>query len=282
MSEILYRCGFDRAKCSISDFIVIETLDNIFDYQNFTHGYHWYSNQRLRIGIEKDGKYAVVEFLALFFIELDSDLTCVYPSIIEEINKYFIVNGKIKFSRLDLYCDYYSSLPVTALSVSDYHGTSSVKTAEYKGDNSILETSYLFTQGKSWLLRRYNKSLEIVQNNKLHRYDDWYSSGIVRTEFEFTESLKNLKNRDFESCLSYIIRQLQNFKIKESDILIDSLSHLVFVPYEYKSKKGIYDNTVLKRNIINHLKLLKDDYLSLNGDLDELVSVFYPDFKIQK
>lgn len=257
--------GFDRLKLSVSEYRLNENILHDYEYFGNSHGFSFYGDQQLRVGVGTD--YCVVEFMALWFMNNIYAMSDTWAAVESELNRLLSQWEKPRMSRIDVYVDIKTS-EFTELSVKNYHGKSKIKEGRIGGESA--ETYYLFSKSRSWTIRKYDKSREISENMTAHRYSDEYSTDVKRIEVEYQkEYLKNLSERTFDNSIAYISKHLKETDIQELHFLADRLENEIgYGEVCYKAKSaGERNGRRLKDGIYKYLRILHEDFTSLTcGD----------------
>jgi len=266
--------GIDTMDCSISNCVLRDCPTHFFADLKFlgsSHGYDYYDAGDYKIGY--DGEYFIFNFKALFFINRTKSFDVSF-AIFNLFDSIFLSYdfSDLKLIRLDIYLDYVSP-SVSLFSTSDFVGRHKTKTSVFYGTTGEVETSYLFSASKSFVIRRYNKSVEINDNMKAHLYpESYFKNNVIRFEVEYNKScLKNLESRNLHTVVDYVFKHLGDCMCVEANHLQNLLADEfeLFLPSYRAKDSGISNGQRLRDKILDNYLVLLDDYSALNGNLDD-------------
>jgi len=266
--------GIDRLRISFSNYKLkdFDSFTECFPQKGSSRGWLWYKNHIASIGFSNDGIYCSVEFFALFFITKGQRFNKTEAIVKEFLDSFFSAYSAYKVTRLDIFIDKKKNT-LEPLTHDIYTGTSKLEHYIY-GEEGNIGTYYLQPKTKAWILKRYDKSEEIIAHNISHRYNEHYNSNVIRTEYSYQKKcLKNLKEQSFANVIAYAIRNMGKLKIVESEKLIELLTKEVQqVCNTYKSSKGQYTGEKVKRQILENARQLHAEYNSMSNDKHEFIS----------
>lgn len=270
----LIHTQFDRLKFSVPlqtcDISRIRKLEEGRPRAGRAHGFDWFSFPDFRIGISD--AHAVVELLAVWWMRNSVPVSAADDAVDEWLKDVIGCSvDEIRVSRIDIAADWEAP---DGINLPEYKGRASVKTSMFASADSV-ETYAWQPKGRAWILRIYDKSAEIKDNEKEHLYPAYEGRKIWRSEIEVgKEYLQNYsETRSLQSSISAALRLLEDWEGSVPQIMrSDILKTFSSVDKDNVRARGKATGEKLRSQAKGRALEIIQDFLGLGGDINEILT----------